>query len=535
MGKKNLGILIIIIFLSLLIRLLSIDFPSLTSDEARIAYRGYTIANYGTDELGRSFPIFFNSLEDYQLPVVSYITALGVGLFGKFDLGIRIPFILLGAGISALTFLIAQIFSKKKLLWFSSTALVAFSYPLIFLSKIPNESLVLAFLFVLLFYLLIKKIHSKLSQVIIFMLIEVIIFTSKSAWFIIIPFVLFTLYFYQKELDWKKKSRIIGFTFLSLIIFITFFLNIPQSKRSLNENNFSLFSNISIENGINRLRGQGLESGWPNLVERMFFNKSSFLAIGSLHWISELQPRYYFGQFDGSGMLNFSKEGVFAKILIIPFVWGLIYLVRKGKLKERLLLVYLIILTFPAILIYPSFSQNLVVLTIPFVAFVIAFGFTQLNQKLFLLIILIASFEIGLNLLYLEQEKKETNFLRPYWIKELTEDVYSQSINYKTAISDDIASDIVSFIELYNPVDVRAGYLDVPYPYKFRQTSLANIKIIGSDNEFYSCKENNYDKVFISKRDNNKIQDFNINTVKMYKDGLNQEVAYLLEKGICIK
>ena len=75
--EKNIVILGIIIFLAFFIRVYNLPFPAFTADEARIAYRGYTLANLGKDEMGRTFPVIFNSLSDYQLPVTSYLAAFG--------------------------------------------------------------------------------------------------------------------------------------------------------------------------------------------------------------------------------------------------------------------------------------------------------------------------------------------------------------------------------------------------------------------------------------------------------------------------
>lgn len=523
-------IFLIVIF-SLVVRLIPIDFPALTTDEARIAFRGYTLATNGKDELGRFLPLLFNSLTDYQLPAVSYITALGEVIFGKTDFGVRIPFIILGTALIILTYKIAKLFNQRKVFLIISILVMIFSPALILLSKIPNDAIVLSFLTTLLFYLLTRN---RVNMILVILAIILSFTVSKLAWFVTTPFVMFTLIFYQHNLSNKTK---IFLSILSLFLTLSvmgFYLQIPQSKRSFSENNFSIFSNITIKNGINKLRGQGLESGWPNYLEVILFNKSHFITVGFLHWLSNLGPGVYFGQFDKSGNLNFSQTGTLSKVLIIPFIWGLVYLIRRGSRKERLLPGFLVILTFPAFFLYPDYSPGLVALTLPFVAIIIAFGFMQLTKLLSWLVILAMILELGFNLLYLAPDKRNTNFLRPSWVKAITQDVYNQSLNHKTAVSDDIVNDITSSIEWYNPVDPKTAYLDIPYPYKFRQTNIKNIKIIGFDNKLYFCKEENYKKVFVSFRDKERIKDSNIKIVKVYQDGLDQEVAYLLEKGLCI-
>lgn len=521
MIKEKIIFLLLIFFLILTLRIISPGYPTPTSDEARIAYRGYTISNFATDELGRHMPFIFNSLTDYQLPLTSYLTALGILLFGKTDIGVKAPFIILSLGILILTYKISKSFSEKKLFWFISTLVLVFSPALIFLSKVPNDAVVFVFLTTLLFFLLIRE---KLNMPLIIFIIVLSMIVSKFAWFIIPPFVLFTLFLYQNNLSKKNKIKISIFCLLISFAALMIFLRVPQSQRSLAENNLPLFSDVTIQNGINKLRGQGIESGWPPILGKILFNKSYFLIIGFIHWVSNL--------------FGLTQMGALAKILVIPFVSGLIYLIRKGSKKEKLLLVYFPILTFPALFTYPNFSQNLIVLTLPFMALVISFGFLQFKKIVLLLIISGMILEVVLGLLFLPFENKRVNLNRPYWVKEMTEDIYKLSANHQVYVSDDmVAEELVPFIQWYNPIGQPTDYSSIPFPYKFRQAEIQNIKIVGSENEYYSCGEEEKNRVFFSVRDKDKIEksDKQIETIKVYKDSLNKEIGYLLKRGLCIR
>ena len=147
----------LLILVAIMLRSLDISYPAFTPDEARITYRGFTLATTGEDELGRRFPLIFNGAEDYQFPLVSYITSLGVLIFGKSDLGVRIPFVLIGVVLIFLTYKNALFLTGDKKFGYLASLLVAFSPPLIFLSKIPNETIVLTTLITFLFYLLTRE------------------------------------------------------------------------------------------------------------------------------------------------------------------------------------------------------------------------------------------------------------------------------------------------------------------------------------------------------------------------------------------
>lgn len=527
--SQNKLLIIALLLTAFLIRFYNPSFPVFTSDEARIAYRGYTISHYGKDEFGKLFPVLFNSLQDYQLPMVSYLAASGEFVFGKSEIGSRIPFVLIGVMLIFLVYQIAKHFSQNFLFQFTSALLVSFSPTLIFLSKVPNETIVLTFLLTLLFYLLIS---GKNIIVIVFTMIASVL-TSKQVWFILLPFVFSTIFFYQKSMDKKKKFILFGITAAIIFLAFTLFLVVPQAKRSLLENNISIFSDVSIKNGIDRLRGQGLESGWPQLIDRTLFNKGLFLTAGFLHWLSNLSPAVYFGQFDSNGQLSYSYLGTWTKILLVPFSLGVVYLVKRSDRKKKLLLFYFLILTFPAIFIYPNSNLGLVVLTLPFMALFISLGFERFGKKVTLFIWFLMLTELIINIFSLSPDYKNTVSLRPGWVKELVYDVYQNSKIRKTAVSDDIASDVVPYIEWYTQIDPIIGFQDVPSPYKFRQYQLGDIKIIGSHESLTSCNKSEKMEVFVSRRDLDKAEHLNVKIIKTYQDDNKEKRAYLIDSA-CI-
>lgn len=527
----------LLLILALFIRVFPISFPFLTNDEARIAFRGFVLATSAKDELGRVYPVLFNSLIDYQMPLVSYLAALGEKLLGKSDFGVRIPFILLGVGIVFLQNKIARIFSPRKEFWFVSAAIIGFSPALIFLSKIPNESIVLTFFLAAIFYLLIK---SKPNLILIFISIILSILSSKSAWFILAPFVMLTLFAFPNNLSKKAKINISILCLLASFFSMMIFWQIPQGQRSLFENNFPIFADVTIKNGINQLRGQGLEITSQPILEKVLFNKAHVLTVGILHWLSQLGPSTLFGQFDSSNLVGFINKGALAKILIIPFGIGLFSIIRRGDRKYRLLLIYPLLLTFPIIFIFPNLNFDFIAATLPFISLIITLGLFNLNRLVRTLILLVMVFEVGVNFFYLDLNIKSTNSDRPGWIKPIVEEGYHLSQEYKVAYSDDITSDIAPFIQWYTPLNPEGGFLDIPFPYKFRQTQISNITIIGSERVFYKCSFDKPTYIIASKRDVKEIKRWlNVKTeeitLKVYKDNLGVDVAYFFEPTICVQ
>lgn len=534
MTKFNqIKVLGLIIALAFLIRILNLSFPLFTLEEARIAFRGYTLALAGKDEFGKVLPLLFNSLEDYQLPLTSYVTALGIFIFGKSDLGARLPFVLIGTGIVFLVYKISQIFNPNKTFMLLSAMVVALSPVLIFLSKTPNESIILAFILTLIFYLLTKE---NVNKIVVFGLVLLSFLVSKSAIFITPPFVALTIFIYQDKLSKKEKIKFILICIFVSILATVIFLQIPQAKRSIMENNFSLFSDVTIKNGIERLRGQGVESGWPSILEKLVFNKIHYLFAGLLHWLSQLEPAVFFAQFDNKGQYSFFSMGAWPKIAIIPFLIGLVAIIKINNKKYMFLLGYLLILTYPLIFIYPGYRQDFVVITLPFMALVIAFGLFKANFLIRTTFIVLMALELGTNMVYQDIDIKSTNSLRPNWIKPIISEGFEISQRNKVAFSDDITPDIVPFLAWYTKLPAQSGNLEIPFPYKFRQSQIGNVKIIGSNENFYNCGVDQPVVIFASKRDLENIQkDHKINPEKVYKDSLGVDVAYMMPPTICVK
>lgn len=526
---NNIRLFSALILIALFLRVFNFSHPFFSAEETRIASRGFLISKLGVDEIGRKFPYVFNSLTDYQLPLTTYVTSLGTLFFGKTDLGARLPFFIVGLLLVWLIFRVAKLLSKEKTLPLLSILIVATSPVLIFLSKVPNESIILATLLVWLFYLLINK---KINVYLLSVSIILMLLTSKLAFFLVGPFVLYTIFCFRKDLDLKSKLKFSAAGIIFPIIAMCLFLQIPQSQRSLWENNLTLFSDVTTLNGLNKIRGQGLESGLPNVFEAILVNKSFFVIVGFLHWLSHLQPAILFGQFDKLGNLGFINAGAFLKVLIIPAIGGIIFLIRKKEIK---LLLLPAVITLPASLVYPQLSLNLVVASLPFIALIISFGFFYLKPIFLKLIIFLIFFELLITLSLVSLQDKQTANLRPIWVNSIVEKTYQLSINNKVLVSDDLVDDISPFIFWRTNFDPKGAFLDIPHPYKYRQTKLGNIELVGASSKLRTCGKDEEVSFISSKRDLERIKDLGEATASaMYSNNKNELVAKLYERGICI-
>lgn len=522
-------IIIFLVIFTFIVRIIPLQFPAFSSDEARVAFRAFALSTTGKDELGRSLPLLFNSLEDYQLPVVSYTTALGALIFGKTDFGVRVPFILIGTAVVFLIYKLSGYFFEDERYGFYAAAIASLSPGLIFFSKFPNESIIATFLILL---LITQLLSHKVNKIKFFQVILLMLLTSKILWLILVPVLIPTL-FLNNSLQKKEKINLFVMSLIPLTTAILLYLIIPQASRSLIENNFSIINDVTVKNGIERLRSQTVW-GWPVLFDRFLFNKTYLLITGIFHWFSQISLGRLFTEFDTYGYFGFLKQGAFSKILVIPFLVGLFTLIR-GNQKIKFLFLYILITTFPLMFLYPVERIIYIVPALPFIVLISSLGFKFLSRRIAGILIILLTAEFVINLLFLQSSIKNANEYRPGWIKQIVEDAYAYSANYNVAFSDNIAQDMVPLIEWYKKFAPAGAYEDVPYPYRFRQTKILNYKIIGSEDNFYNCGLDKNTYIFASKRDLEKIQlNIKVSDVKSFRDLLGNEVAYLLPPKICV-
>lgn len=523
---------IIIVFLvfAFIVRVIPLSFPAFSADEARIAFRAYGLSTTGRDELGRSLPFLFNSLEDYQLPVVSYITAVGVLIFGKTDLGVRLPFILIGTALIFLIYRLSRYFFEEEHHSFYAAVIASLSPGLIFFSKFPNEFIVATFLILLLITQILKE---KVSKWRILIIILLMLLTSKMIWFILIPILALSL-FLNHKIQKKDKIILLIIGFIPTMVIFFFYLNIPQGIRSLVENNFLILNDVNVKNGIEKLRSQ-VVPGWPSFFDRTLFNKAYLVLIGIFHWFSQISLNKLFTEWDSTGNFGFLKLGAFSKIVIIPFMIGLFILIRESR-RIKFLFLFIIFITFPLTFLYPAEKIGYILPALPFFALISGLGFKFFNRKLAVILIILLILEFVINLLFLNSTVKNANEYRQSWIKQIVEDANIYSANYNVAFSDNIAQDMVSLIEWYTKFDPAGAYENVPYPYRFRQTKILNYRIIGSEDTFRNCSQDKSTYIFASQRDLDKIQNnIEVSPVNSYKDLLGKDRVYLLPSKICVR
>ncbi len=527
--NPNKHILLFLLAAAFLLRLFPLSFPVFTSSEARIAARGYTLTKYGTDELGRKLPFIFNSSEDYELPLTSYLTAAGIFIFGKNDAGARIPFILVGTVLVYFIYKLSEtIFNKREINLFAGF-ITSFSPGLIFFSKFPNEYIISALLIAILLNILLSQ---KINKVIFLFIIFLMLITSKMFWFTLIPITLLPL-FINKKINRSNKIFISVSTIILNLSIFALFIKIPQGMRSLIENNLSTVQDITIKNGIERLRSQKL-TFWPSFLDKILFSKVHILIAAFSNQLSHFQLGILFGQLDKSANYGFLYTGAFPKIAVIPFLIGFSDILKNRKSELFFPLICIFLLTSPLLFVYPDLKIGYIILILPLIVLFISKGLEILNGKSFFkvkiiyLIIFFIIAEMMSNYLFIQSSIKNGTDSRPVWVKQLVLDGYNLSKDKEVYFSDRTISNLVPYIYWYAPIQIKPLFAEIKYPYKFYESKVSDIKIIDLQVNHLTCNYDKYAYTFAVKKDVEKLNEFpETLTIKNYQDDSGKQVLTL--------
>ena len=105
-----------ILVLAALVRMVGVSDnpPGFFTDEASIGYNAYTILNSGRDEHGERWPVLFESLGDFKLPVIIYSTVPFVATLGLTELAVRLAAATYGTLTVLTTFFLASALFRRR-------------------------------------------------------------------------------------------------------------------------------------------------------------------------------------------------------------------------------------------------------------------------------------------------------------------------------------------------------------------------------------------------------------------------------------
>ena len=362
-------ILIGIIFLSFVLRFWKLDsYPAFNADEAALGYNAYSLIQTGKDEHGNSWPIHFQSFNDYKPGGYVYIILPFVKLFGLNEWSVRAPAAFLGVLTVYALYLLSELLFKDKRIALISAFFLSISPWHIHFSRGGWEVNTATFFIVLAVYSFLRFIDIKKWKYLAFSFLSfgVSLYTYHSARLIAPLLGLGLLVIYWKELDiFKNIKKYLVYAGLFLIIMLPLALDLTNGQAGSRVAGVGLFADSG---PLSRIEEQRTEHGdFRSIPSRIMHNKLVNYGLAFVeNWSEHYHGLFLFLSGDDIQRNKVPETGQMYLYDLPLLVFGLLILVKQLKTNGyQLVLYWLIIAPIAAALTFQSphalRAQNMVI------------------------------------------------------------------------------------------------------------------------------------------------------------------------------
>lgn len=219
------------------------------------------------------------------------------------------------------------------------------------------------------------KLNKKFSRTL-FLISTIVILYSSFLMLFVYPLLILGFFLLNKEIFNKAKLYLV-FCCILLLPMLFFVFKNPLSIQNLYHAQVSVLSDPGHINTVNMFRGESTEKGFK-YISKFFENKylylSRYLILKSL---KSLSPVIFFTP--NEKLLGFSFSPPIYIGFIVPFLYGLILMLKLSNLRKYLFLSFLLVL--PSIFSQKAVDLNRLLIFAPVVVFIISYGFKNINYK----------------------------------------------------------------------------------------------------------------------------------------------------------
>ena len=268
--KKPFSFVIAALFLfGILLRLWQINkVPvSLFGDEIDVGLQANSILTTGKDYLGNTLPVMFHSFSEYRLPLQLYLAAPFIKAFGLNELGVRAASVFMGfLSILGLYLLAKEAFGKKVAI-IASLFMIFSPWHFIFSRQANDAGILLPFiLFGIYFFLKGTKNYKYLLFSVVFFCLAIYTYAIASLFVPLIGIILLAIY--KKDLFRYGVKRLVLLGLFLLVILL------PYLLLSFNGRTTQRFSNVSVAPRKEIIAEVESRRKWSkSFLSRLFNNK----------------------------------------------------------------------------------------------------------------------------------------------------------------------------------------------------------------------------------------------------------------------
>jgi len=329
--------------------------PSLNWDEAALGYNAYSISKTLKDEYGKALPVFTRSFDDYKSAIPVYLLVPSIEFFGLNEFGVRFPSAFLGTLSIILLFLITKHLFKDYRVALISSFVFAIEPWSVHLSRVLHEANIALFFTLLGFLLFLYSLNKSTFLVLSAASFGLAMYTYHSNKLLTPLFFLALVVINHRHLS-KYSKKIITTSLIILAVFVIPFVILVFAGQ--------VFARVGSTNiFILWPKTQVLESlvlGHPvKRVLSLLFHNQYFYFVWEVvgRYLAYFSPYNLFLREPQEPVTIIAGNSIFHPFEFIPWLIGLVYLVRNHK-KHKELLFLLLLSPVPAILTWNWFQPG---------------------------------------------------------------------------------------------------------------------------------------------------------------------------------
>ena len=469
--------LILILFLAAILRFWNLGtYPALNADEAAIGYNAYSLIETGRDEHGNSWPVHFQSFNDFKPGLYFYLVLPFVKFLGLNEWAVRLPGATLGvASVFFLFLLVKELFKSKKLA-LASALFLAFSPWHIHFSRGAWEVNTATFLILAGIYFFIRGVNATSRKLITFSAISLVLsLYTYHASRVVVPLLgLGVKLLYKKEIK-KNAKNVVMAAAIGAVIILPLVVDLSRGSVFSRAAGVGLFADTGPLSRINEQRGE--HADFSTLTTKLLHNKVVNYGLAFLdNWVRHYHGEFLFLSGDEVQRNRVPETGQIHMVEAVFVLVGIFFIANAKKHKREwgLVLIWLLVAPTAAAFTFQSphalRAQNMVIpLTV-----ISAFGFVKILEWLgkrnwrgaIYLVILVLVWEFArYSHMYFVHMAKEYPFSSQYGVKELVAFVSERGESYgRVVVTDRYDQPYILFLFYlaYSPLEFQGGHVLTP-------------------------------------------------------------------------
>lgn len=487
---KNKIFLSLVIILAFVLRFYRLgDYPALNADEAAIGYNAYSLIQTGKDEHGNSWPVHFQSFNDYKPGLYFYLAIPFVKFLGLNEWGVRIPGALLGVATVYIIYLLIKELKVGKSLKIDNWSLEIEEIGAFMLAISPwhlhfsrgawevNAGTFFIALGVLFF---LRGLKSPKYYVPCTISWTLALYTYHSARVVVPLLGLGLLIIYFKNIKNNFKVILVAMA-VGFVVLIPLMVDLFGPAGVSRAAGVGLFADPGPLNRINEQRGE--HKDFTSLSTKLFHNKLvNYTLAFAQNWVEHFHGEFLFLSGDDIQRNKVPETGVMYLFDVLFLLVGFVFIVRNYSLNSNshsLILWWLAVAPIAAALTFQSphalRAHNMVIPLIVIGACGFGYLVTWLKQKnlkrvtnllqivvIWFIVILVAWQFARYQEMYWGHMSKEYSYSSQYGVKELSNYINENKDKYqKIWITDryDQPYILLLFYMKYQPQEFQKGHV----------------------------------------------------------------------------